>query len=85
MTSQSSALNAIRKAQVIVEHGRPKTVLCPNCRTEEEYNKVVESIGAQMSDQIGRVLEKSTRGNKSVRFERGIRPRRPRARFKLDL
>ena len=77
------------QAQVIVEHGRPQTVLCPDCGAQEAYEQVVESIGAQASDfaadQIRGALEKSTRGNKNIRFERGVRPRRSAARFKIEL
>ena len=75
-------------AQVSVEDGNPKNVVCPQCGVSESYETVRESLRRQMAahahEKISKPLKDLARSNKNFSYTPG-NVRAPNSNFRVDL
>ena len=77
------------EAQVVLEGGAPRDVVCPGCGISESYSDFQKSVAQQAtvyaSSRIGKVLEDIARGNKNIKHRPGnVRPRNHKFRVEFS-
>ena len=69
-------------ANVVIESGEPKELVCPQCGETEAYDSFLKVVSSAMVSQVQKTFEDVFRGNKHITYRPG-RIDRPRSKFRL--
>lgn len=82
--SYQSALcwNCNTAANVVLENGEAKELVCPQCGETEDYNAFLKVVSSTMAARVQDMFRDAFKGSKYVTYKPG-RIDRPRGKFRL--